>query len=136
MNRLKSSQRDRVREFVNLTQTGESTAIACLKHFGWKLDAALDSYYSDPGVYFTEQRSGATAAAGSADRKKLERLFNKYRDAAEPNKIGVQGCIRFLEDLRLDAGSRTVLVLAWKCKAATQCEFTKEEFTQGLMAMG
>ena len=135
MNRLKSSQRDRVREFVNLTQTGEGTAIACLSHFGWKLDAALDSYYSDPRPYFTEQRSDA-AAAGSVDRKKVERLFNKYRDAAEPNKIGVEGCIRFLEDLRLDPGSRTVLVLAWKCKAATQCEFTKEEFSQGLMAMG
>jgi thiamine monophosphate synthase len=37
--RLKSSsQRDRVREFVTLTQTGEKTAIACLVHHEWKLD--------------------------------------------------------------------------------------------------
>ena len=57
-------------------------------------------------------------------------------DPTEPNKIGVEGCIRFLEDLKLDPSSRTVLLIAWKCKAATQCEFTKEEFAQGLVAMG
>ena len=57
-------------------------------------------------------------------------------DPSEPNKIGMEGCIRFLEDLKLDASSRTVLLIAWKCKAATQCEFTKEEFAQGLVAMG
>jgi DCN1-like protein 1/2 len=44
----------------------------------------------------------------------------------------MEGVIRFLEDLQLDPSSRTVLLLAWKFKAATQCEFTKEEFIQGM----
>jgi len=145
MHRLKSSsQRDRVREFVTLTQTGEKTAIACLTHHDWKLDAALDSYFSNPEYYFRERRSGPGAASGmgvggavnSLDKKKIDQMFNKYRDPSEPTKIGMEGCIRFLEDLKLDASSRTVLLIAWKCKAATQCEFTKEEFAQGLVAMG
>ena len=66
--------------------------------------------------------------------KKL--FINCITDPSEPTKIGMEGCIRFLEDLKLDASSRTVLLIAWKCKAATQCEFTKEEFAQGLVAMG
>ena len=67
---------------------------------------------------------------------KLKLLINCITDPSEPTKIGMEGCIRFLEDLKLDASSRTVLLIAWKCKAATQCEFTKEEFAQGLVAMG
>ena len=50
---------------------------------------------------------------------------------SEPEKIGTEGVIRLLEDLHLDPGSRLVLLLAWKCEAATQCEFTQEEFVIG-----
>ena len=48
----------------------------------------------------------------------------------------VDGVMQFLEDLQLNPESRTVLILAWKFKAKTQCEFTKEEFVQGMLEMG
>ena len=41
-----------------------------------------------------------------------------------------------LEDLELSPDSRLVLIFAWKLKAATQCEFTKEEFVNGLIEIG
>ena len=44
--------------------------------------------------------------------------------------------IQLLQDLHLDPGSRLVLLLAWKCEAATQCEFTQEEFVTGMTALG
>lgn len=44
----------------------------------------------------------------------------------------VDGVMKFLEDLSLSPESRTVLLIAWKFKAATQCEFTKEEFVNGM----
>jgi len=44
--------------------------------------------------------------------------------------------MRFLDDLGLNPESRTVLILAWKFGAATQCVFTKEEFVNGLMELG
>ena len=106
------------------------------------MDAALDSYFSNPEYYFREQRSGPGAASAmggggavnSLDKKKIEQMFNKYRgkrssvpdifsnvldeleksqvlglncciDPSEPNKIGMEGCIRFLEDLKLDASA-------------------------------
>ena len=46
------------------------------------------------------------------------------------------GVCRFLEDLGLNPESRIVLIIAWKFKAETQCEFTREEFYQGMTELG
>ena len=88
------------------------------------------------------------------DRKKLESLFGRYRDPSEPDKIGMEGVVKFLDDLQLDPSSRlvmlslpslyislfslsrTVLIIAWKFKAQQQCEFSKEEFTGGMTELG
>lgn len=46
------------------------------------------------------------------------------------------GISRFCEDIGLDPTSSTVLILAWKFKAATQCEFTRAEFVGGMTELG
>ena len=43
------------------------------------------------------------------DRKKLESLFGRYRDPSEPDKIGMEGVVKFLDDLQLDPSSRLVI---------------------------
>jgi len=123
-------QRERAREFASLTQTGEKTALFCLSQHDWKLDIALDNYFANPELYYRETK------AVTVDRKKLEAMYNKYKDHSEPEKIGTEGVIQLLQDLHLDPGSRLVLLLAWKCEAATQCEFTQEEFVTGMTALG
>jgi hypothetical protein len=57
-------------------------------------------------------------------------------DPNEPDKMGAEGICNFLQDLNLDADSRLVLVMVWKMKAATQCEFSREEFVSGMLEMG
>jgi len=129
MHKLKTSQKDRCREFITLTQTGEKTAIFCLTQHDWKLDIALDNYFATPELYYKEPRT-------VVDRKKLEQLYNRYRDQNEPDKIGMEGVVRFLDDLHLDPSSRIVLIIAWKFKAAQQCEFSREEFIGGMTELG
>ena len=46
------------------------------------------------------------------------------------------GVSRFCEDASLDPTSLTVLILAWRFKAATQCEFTRKEFVEGMADLG
>lgn len=46
------------------------------------------------------------------------------------------GVGRFCEDLNLDPISIKVLLIAWKFKAATQCEFSRKEFTDGMTEIG
>jgi len=129
MHRLKSSQREKAREFAALTQTGEKTALFCLASHDWKLDVALDSYFANPELYFKEPKV-------SVDRKKLETLFSKYKDPQENDKITMDGVVRLLEDLKLDPGSKLVLLMAWKFQAAAQCEFSRDEFVNGMIDLG
>ena len=78
MHKLKSSQKDRCREFITLTQTGEKTALYCLAQHDWKLDIALDNYFANPDMYYREPRS-------AVDRKKLESVYN--RSVSHPETI-------------------------------------------------
>lgn len=59
-----------------------------------------------------------------------------FVDPHEPDKITADGIMKFLEDLNLTPESRLVLITAWKFKAATQCEFSKEEFINGMTELG
>lgn len=59
-----------------------------------------------------------------------------YIDPIEQDKITADGVLKFLDDLNLKPDSKLVLIIAWKFKAAAQCEFTKEEFTRGMMEIG
>lgn len=50
--------------------------------------------------------------------------------------MSADGVMRFLDDLGLDPASRLVLIIAWKFKAAQQCEFSKDEFITGMSDLG
>jgi DCN1-like protein 1/2 len=126
--KLKSSQREKVKKFISFTQTGENTAIYCLTQNDWKLDLASDNYFQNPDAYYKEPRN--------VDKKKLEALYNRYKDPNEPDKITVDGIMKFLDDLGLPPESKLVLIIAWKFKAATQCEFTRDEFNNGMTELG
>ncbi|XP_067668424.1 DCN1-like protein 1 [Haliotis asinina] len=131
MHKLKSSQKDKVRQFIAFTQTGEKTAIQCLSVHDWKLDVAVDNYFQNPDRYNCNSEARLTI-----DRKRLDMLWQRYKDPHEDEKMTVDGVMKFLDDLNLNAESRTVLILAWKFKAATQCEFSKEEFINGMLDLG
>ena len=48
----------------------------------------------------------------------------------------MDGVVRLLEDLQLDPGSKLVLLMAWKFQAAAQCEFSHDEFINGMTDLG
>jgi len=48
----------------------------------------------------------------------------------------MDGVVRLLEDLKLDPASRLVLLMAWKFQAAAQCEFSRDEFVNGMIDLG
>ena len=64
-NKLKSSQKDKVRQFMIFTQSSEKTAVSCLSQNDWKLDVATDNFFQNPELYIRE------SVKGSLDRKKL-----------------------------------------------------------------
>lgn len=128
--KLKSAQRELVRQLQSFTQANEKTCIYCLSKHNWRLEVALDQYFSNPQIYY--QPESRSSSAGSVDKKKVQALFDKYKDPTEPKKIGIEGVERLCLDLELDPTSIRILVLAWKLKAARQCEFSQKEFCDGL----
>lgn len=56
-------------------------------------------------------------------------------DKVEGRRIGPNGILRLLNDLGVDPASREVLILAWKLKAGTQCEFSWDEWKDGMTAL-
>lgn len=123
-NKLKPQQKDKVRKFIQITQTSEQTAIHCLQQNDWKLEIASDNYFQNPSAYYRE-----------LDRKKVEQLFLKYRDPHDPQRVNSDGVIRFLEDLNLSPECVLVLIIAWKFRAEKQCEFSRNEFIEGFVNM-
>lgn len=71
-------------------------------------------------------------STASDPNRRFEAIFSRYRSRTVRDKILLEGVESLLKDLELEADSVLVLILAWKCKASNQCEFTKEEFYRGL----
>ncbi|XP_067943990.1 DCN1-like protein 1 [Watersipora subatra] len=133
--KLKSSQKDKLRQFMSFTHSAEKVALQCLSTYDWKLELAIDHYYQSPERFSSSgQQHGRTSSA--VDKHKLEQLFNRYKDESNMSKMTADGVVRFLDDLRLDPGHRLVLIIAWRFQAAHQCEFTKEEFISGMQDLG
>ena len=59
-----------------------------------------------------------------------------FSDSPVEDKMLAEGVSRFCDDAQLDPTGITVLVVAWKFQAATQCEFTRSEFVQGMVRLG
>lgn len=134
MKKLKSSQRELVRQLQSFTQANERTCIYCLQKHQWRLELALDQYFNNPELYQQAalMSSRNSSSSNSVDNRKILSLYERYKDPNDPGKIGVEGVEKLCIDLELDPTSITVLVLAWKLKAAVQCEFSQKEFVDGL----
>ncbi|KAK7111480.1 hypothetical protein V1264_011103 [Littorina saxatilis] len=78
---------------------------------------------------------GSTVTGREVSDSKIAALFENYRDEDEEDAMLEDGILRFCSDLGVQPDEFIVLVIAWKCQAATMCRFTREEFFTGCHAM-
>ncbi|KAL3637612.1 hypothetical protein CASFOL_018780 [Castilleja foliolosa] len=123
MNKLGRGQRDKVQQFVSITGASEKVAIQALKSSDWHFEGAFEVFYNQPHV------------KSVSDTRHLEELFNKYKDPYA-DMILADGITVLCNDLQVDPQDIVTLVVSWHMKAATMCEFSKQEFIGGLQSLG
>ncbi|XP_042060223.1 DCN1-like protein 1 [Salvia splendens] len=123
MNKLGRGQRDKVQQFMSITGSSEKVAVQALKASDWQFEGAFDIFYSHSHV------------KSAADTRHLEELYNRYKDPYA-DMILVDGITLMCTDLQVDPQDIVMLVVSWHMKAATMCEFSKQEFITGLQSLG
>lgn len=77
---------------------------------------------------------GSLVSCRDVSETKMVALFENYRDEEEDAMLE-DGIERFCSDLGVQPDEFIVLLIAWKCEAATMCRFTRSEFLHGCCAM-
>ncbi|XP_071698545.1 uncharacterized protein [Rutidosis leptorrhynchoides] len=124
MNKLGRGNRDKIQQFMTITGASEKVALQTLKTSDWHLDGAFDIFYSQP-----------VPKSSYTDTKHIEKLYNKYKDPYA-DMIMADGISNLCNDLQVDPQDIVMLVVSWHMKAATMCEFSKQEFVGGLQSLG
>uniref|UniRef100_A0A1I7V356 Defective in cullin neddylation protein n=1 Tax=Caenorhabditis tropicalis TaxID=1561998 RepID=A0A1I7V356_9PELO len=118
-----------LRQFVQWTQASEPVSINFLAKANWNIEYAMTLYFDNPQLF------SGSAAQPSIDRSKMDKLFYEFLDTQDKvgeKRMGPHGVFRLIQALGYRPTDRQVLVLAWKLKAQTQCEFTLDEWVQGM----
>jgi DCN1-like protein 1/2 len=134
MNRLTKTQKDKVKSFTQFTAGDESHALTFLQATNWNLEQACDNFFNSPPMPPVFKAS----TGNTASIKGVTQLYKRYADDPQdnlPGRIGPNGVVRLLSDLKVDPSDRSVLILAWKLNAGTQCEFTEDEWYKGMEAI-
>ena len=140
--KLTASQKQQVGQFQGITGASKEQAAECLQSSQWNLELAINLFFN----------SGLTGGAPK-DNSAITSLYERYKDQqqdailAEGKKhfpcpslsLGNlwrqcqhAGVGRFCQDLKVDPSDIVMLVLSWHFSAATMCEFSKEEFLEGV----
>lgn len=101
----------------------EKISLDVLKQLNWALEPAIDHYYN-----------AGLASSNTSNIQQIHAMFAKYADAST-GTIGVDGLVSFCEDLGVDPSDIAMLCISHHMNAATMLEYSKEEWTNGMIKM-
>mmetsp|Transcript_28788 Transcript_28788/g.81081 ORF Transcript_28788/g.81081 Transcript_28788/m.81081 type:complete len:248 (-) Transcript_28788:139-882(-) len=123
MHKLSRTQREKITHFRNITSASEKIAVECLSASRWDLEGGINCFYS------------SARSAPAANISAIEDMFKRYKDPHDAI-ILAEGVSQFCDDLEVDPSDIVLLVVSWHMNAAAMCEFTRDEFVNGLAALG
>ncbi|KAK9814215.1 hypothetical protein WJX72_002410 [[Myrmecia] bisecta] len=132
MNRLNKLQKDKAEQFKAITGANDKNTLHCLAAGQWVVEAAIEVFYTSA---FPESSSTASTSGPRLDAAALEQLYQRYRDP-NSDQILAEGVGQFCSDLNVDPEDVIMLVISWHFRAATMCEYSKQEFVDGMKSLG
>uniref|UniRef100_A0A7E4VV79 Defective in cullin neddylation protein n=1 Tax=Panagrellus redivivus TaxID=6233 RepID=A0A7E4VV79_PANRE len=122
-----------------IAKLSKSTKSKSKKSASMNTDAASSSKTDQSQTQSNQKPSKPVSSSKMASKLTVyDQLFVNYaNDPSDnlPDRIGPNGVLRLLQDVHAEPTDCSVLIFAWKCKAQTQCEFSNEEWTNGLKAI-
>jgi DCN1-like protein 1/2 len=115
-----------IKSFINITNTSQAVAKRYLEANNWNINNAINDFYS-------KNPSGFEVV--KIDKKKLEELFEKYKDPSE-DAILVEGTEEYCNDLEVDPTDVIMLIIAYHLDSENMCEFTRENWIKGWTSLG
>lgn len=103
-----------------------------LKKNNWNFEISMDNYYNEGAPGFVEPPQAPVEQTNTRD---LDRTFAPYK-SAEGDVMGPEQIERFCADLGIDVMDPVILVIAKYFRAENMEGFKKQEFLQGMIAMG
>jgi len=103
----------------------EKLALEALRCADWNVESAIEMFYS----------GDIPSLRPVVDLKALEAMYKKYKDKHQ-DLIMAEGVGQFCEDLGVDPSDIVMLVLSYHLNAQTMCEYTHDEFVNGLAKLG
>ncbi|ORY63472.1 Cullin binding-domain-containing protein [Pseudomassariella vexata] len=125
---LTSAQKTAVSQFVSITGVSEKVAQRYLKNASYKIDQAVDAFYSATG--------GATPSANReiALKNQFESLKTSSEDEAE--KLGAESSMEYLQKLGVNLEDASLFVALEVIQAESIGEIKKSGFVEGWKAVG
>jgi len=123
-----STQRQTLVQFMSITGAPERTALKVLKATNWKLDAAVDGYYS------------ATRVQVSVRDRMVEALNQQFDALRSPNDekdiIGIDGTLAYLGQLGINLENAEILVALEAVQAPALGELSRTAFVDAWKVLG
>ena len=115
-----------MKRFAAVASANEDNAMKVLKDAGWDLEVAFENFFAGSHTHGT--------SSSSSDLAMLEALYAKYR-ATNEDIVGVEGILKFCEDIEIDPIDPVILVISLKMSAQSMGRYTKDEFVSGMRRM-
>lgn len=121
---LKSNKAQLRLQFCELTGTSNATATKYLDNARYDLTRAIDNYYN--------KHPNKAQVINKPTKVKIDdrliQIFDKYKDNDDPNKIDIEGTLKYLGDLGISPEQIESLSLALLLKSPKTGVFTRDNF--------
>lgn len=111
--------------FIDFTSTTASIADHYLKTSNYDLELAINTYYRH-----------SSSSVNLRDNKALNQIFNNYKDSADADIIGIDGTIKYIEDLGYEPEDKVVLALAEFLESPSTAIFERKKFISKWQSIG
>ena len=135
MSSSKVNKEQIIRQFRSVTNATQNDASRLLKQNNYRLEAAIDAFYSDESALGNASKNSSNNASSSAksekeSREKLGKLFDTWKDEDE-GEITMEGAMTMLEDLKMSPEDAVVLPLSFYLRSPSLGTFQKEQYIEG-----